>query len=131
MTIDQLRAADALEKANKAHDDFGDGDRGADYRAYVTRIGPAILTNGLGQALATESAAAGPDATDENPHRRLFDNLASWLTGPHGPYENNDIFAAITEEDFSSYRIAQAEALAWLSWHVKFCRALFPKRESE
>ena len=56
-TFEQLRAADALARVKNLAakgDEFK-----TRYRSYVERLGPAIVMNGLGQALATESAAAG------------------------------------------------------------------------
>ena len=56
-TIAQRRAADALARINelsKRPARFKER-----YRSYVDRLGPAIVMNGLGQALATERAAAG------------------------------------------------------------------------
>jgi CRISPR-associated protein Cmr5 len=38
-----------------------------------------------------------------------------------------DLLEAITGQDEAHYLRAQAEALAWLEWHKKFCRAWLPK----
>ena len=38
---------------------------------------------------------------------------------------------AITEHDEACYLLAQTEALAWLEWHKKCCRAAFPKGEGD
>ncbi len=137
MNIELRRAYDALTKAKQALNEFGTGASGVDYRSYATRLGPAILTSGLGQALATEFAAGyEPGMPESNPHRRLFDNVTSWLIGDDGPYTGTEggdsaIFDEIMDSDQRLYRMAQAEALAWLEWHVKFCRAFFPRRSGE
>ena len=61
-TIEQQRAADALGRV-QALSGRSDGFKKR-YRSYVDRLGPAIVMNGLGQALATERAAAGPPPRD-------------------------------------------------------------------
>jgi CRISPR-associated protein Cmr5 len=130
-TAEQRRAADAL----RAVPQVADGDElRKRYRAYVDRLGPSILMNGLGQALATERAAAGtsPTKPDERAHDRLYRNLEAWLCGAGGVYspaERRDLLAAIVGESEALYVRAQAEALAWLVWHKKFCRAQLPSPE--
>lgn len=132
-TIEQLRAADALTRVNKFREEpKGFKER---YRAYVDRLCPTIVMNGLGQALATERAAAGPQPQkdDERAHHELYRSLQLWLCRPEGgvyPSEP-DLLQAIVAHDESLYLRAQAEALAWLEWHKKFCRASFPKSEEE
>ncbi len=102
------------------------------YRSYVDRFGGAVVMIGLGQALATELAAAGPLSADTNEekaaHRALADHVAQWLTRPGGVYAGVDgVMKAITESDQGTYLRAQAEVLAWLTWHKKFCHAHLPK----
>ena len=127
MVTEQQRAADALAQAKKLKDKSFN----TLYRSYVDRIGPAIIMNGLGQALATERAAAGARATSdgEKAHQRLYDNLEHWLCHEdHGVYTScSKLLQAITENDESMYLRAQSEALAWLEWHKKFCRAFLPR----
>jgi CRISPR-associated protein Cmr5 len=99
----------------------------ASYRSYVDRLGGAILTNGLGQALATELAAAGTGADgdcDKAAHRRLADNVSSWLR--EARIYDGDVMAAIVSGDQERYLRAQTEAMAWLTWHKKFCHANLP-----
>lgn len=128
-TLEQRRAADALKRV-----------RGLDrqspafkksYRSYVDRLGPSIVMNGLGQALATERAAAGatPTKDDEKAHDELYKSLSAWLCrNEDGIYPSgNDLLQELMKHDESSYLRAQAEALAWLEWHKKCCRACFPK----
>lgn len=103
------------------------------YRAYADRLGPAILMNGLGQALATERAAAGskPRKLDEQAHALLYKNVESWLCRDDGVYASGDLLGAITAGSEALYLQAQAEALAWLVWHKKFCRASLPAEDRE
>ncbi len=132
-TVEQERAADALARVTEL------GGRPEPfkkrYRAYVDRLGPAIVMNGLGQALATELAAAGPKPAndDQMAHRELYLGLQRWLCrADDGVYPSSpDVLRAIMSGDESRYLEAQTEALAWLAWHKKCCRAVFPKSEEE
>lgn len=106
------------------------------YRSYVERIGPSILMNGLGQALATEWASAGPNPqdSDKKAHFQLYMNLQGWLCRPGGVFNTTETSTAnllhmLTKCSQLQYRRAQAEALAWLMWHKKFCCAYLPKNE--
>ena len=137
-TIEQRRAADALARTNDLRnksDEFK-----ARYRAYVDRLGPAIIMNGLGQALATERAAAGtnPKNASAQAHRELYCNLQQWLCRTDGVYppseedmprDSDFLLQTVMKNSESFYLHAQAEALAWLEWHKKSCRALLPKDE--
>lgn len=131
-TIERRRAADALSCVEKLIAER-DEELKKLYRAYVDRLGPAIVMNGLGQALATERAAAGPKPKNEREraHQQLYDNLQNWLCRRNdGVYPSgSDLLQAIMAKEESRYLHAQAEALAWLEWHKKFCRASLPKSE--
>jgi len=130
-TLEQQRAGNALARVKELEarsEKFRKR-----YRAYVDRLGPTIVMNGLGQALATELAAAGKDPTedDKKAHLVLYESLQAWLCrNGEGVYPGNgDLLEAITANDERQYLLAQAEALAWLGWHKKFCRAFFPRDE--
>ena len=132
-TIEQERAANALarvDKLSKQRDDFKKR-----YRGYVDRLGPAIVMNGLGQALATERAGAGaaPKKDDERAHHELYQSLQRWLCRNEGGVypSSEDLLQAIMDNDEVLYLRAQIEALAWLEWHKKCCRANFPKDEGD
>ena len=130
-TIEQGRAANALKRVNELREQTDEFKRR--YRSYVDRLGPAIVMNGLGQALATERAAAGPQPKkkDEQAHHELYTSLNNWLCRQDGGIypSGKDLLQAIMENDETLYLRAQAEALAWLEWHKKCCRAEFPKDE--
>ena len=102
------------------------------YRSYVDRLGPAILINGLGQALAMELAAAGSNRQmeDEQAHYQLYRNVRDLLSKPGAAYAGkDDLLDAILSGDQDQYIAAQAETLSWLSWHKKFCQAYLPREE--
>lgn len=121
-TPGQERAANALARAqylNAKPDDFRKA-----YRSYVDRLGPTILMNGLGQALATEHSAS------EQAHKELYTSIQGWLCRRGGVYgEGEDALGAITQSGERDYLRAQFEALAWLEWHKRACRAIFPGDE--
>lgn len=129
-TLEQQRAANALLRVRQLRT-RPDGFKTA-YRSYVDRLGPAIVMNGLGQALATELAAAGAKKNErEKAHHAVYESLQCWLCRRgDGVYPGrSDLLKAIMDGNESRYLRAQAEALAWLSWHKKCCRASFPKGE--
>ena len=133
MSIEQRRAQHALKSVRSLHAESGEFKKC--YRAYVDRVGPAVIMNGLGQTLATEVAAAGPQPTDDRAkaHRKLYDNLQNWLCREsEGVYQpNQDLLESIVTHGEPYYLRAQSEALAWLEWHKKFCRATLPKGEED
>ena len=130
--LEQLRAKDAHDQTKKVKGEPW----AAQYGSYVERFGPAVLTNGLGQALAFERASAGcsPGEGDEQAHKRLYDNIQGWLRkddgGPALLRRETDLLDWLVEAEQSEYLAAQAETLAWLSWHKKFCQAYLPREKN-
>jgi len=127
--LERERAAHALEKVKNLASKPADFKKS--YRSYVDRFGGAVVMNGLGQALATELAAAGSEPTkeEERAHRALADHVSEWLARKDGgvyPGSEN-VMDAITQSDQARYVRAQIETLAWLTWHKKFCHAYLPK----
>jgi CRISPR-associated protein Cmr5 len=129
-TIEQQQAADALRAVRELEQDNDFRER---YRSYVERLGPSILINGLGQALAAEKAAGTnkPQKPEERAHHCLYQHLTRWLCRDGGIYSGcKDVLTAIVNHGEPQYLRAQAEALAWLVWHKKFCRAYLPASET-
>lgn len=125
--IERQRARNALQRVRDICNELGDAKSRGSYRSYVDALGAAIVMNGLGQALATERAAA-----DEQAHRALYESLQQWLCGDSGVYKpEKDLLDEIINSNQSKYIRAQAEALAWLEWHKKLCRAELPKDATE
>ncbi|CAM2007708.1 type III-B CRISPR module-associated protein Cmr5 [Acanthopleuribacter pedis] len=134
-TLAQDRASDALRCVKALPEGDGSAALCSRYRAYVERLGPAILINGLGQAVAGELAAAGakPESAEEKAHQKLVANLSGWLCrdndGVYPHRKNADgkyLLQQVIEGNQADYTLAQAEAIAWLTWHKKFCRAAIP-----
>lgn len=130
-TLEQRRASHALECVRSLEPDDELRKR---YRAYVERLGPAIVMNGLGQALAAERAAAGrqPEKPEQKAHDLLYRNVQQWLCRADGGVyaQAPDVLEAIVQGDQALYLRAQAEALAWMVWHKKLCRAELPRGEA-
>ncbi len=123
-SLEQIRAEHAMLKAKEARERF----RGEPvYRSYVDRLPAFIISNGLGQALATEQAAgAGESSADAEAHQYLYKALGEWLCRDGGVFQSGkDVLEQLLESPEKKYLQAQAEALAWLEWHKKFCRAYF------
>jgi CRISPR-associated protein Cmr5 len=129
---EQHRAAHALRTAKEV--EAKDDEMKKAYRSYVERVGTTIITNGLGQALATELAAASGNDTNapqKRAHRTLYQNLQSWLCREGGVLCGTDLLATIVTIPQADYLRAQTEALAWLVWHKKLCRAFLPRGSEE
>lgn len=116
-SLDQLRARHTLNVVNG----LGEAD-GPVFRRRVDNLGPAILTNGLGQALATTRAQDGGQSV-------VYDKLSDWLCRqhPYSPYlGEDDALAGIVRHGRSEYMWAEGETLEWLTWLKKLARARFP-----
>jgi CRISPR-associated protein Cmr5 len=109
-TIEQLRAKRALEWAQPRVD--------KETKSAAESFAPLILMSGLGQAAAFYKSKGGH-------HQRLYDLLSGWLCAPRQPFGdgNGDLLRRLVAADQSTYRAAQAEALAFLQWVKKFAKA--------
>lgn len=123
VTLEQQRAADALLriKSLQGKDPLLEGK----FRSYVKGLPAEILTEGLGQALATHLAAASglnnPDA-----HEALYRAVSDWLcrNDAYAPYPGQaNAIEGITHHDAATYRQAQMEAMSYLVWLKKFAVA--------
>lgn len=129
-SLGQRRAASAL----KVVQDIEKTDYNGKFRSYAERLPASIVMNGLGQALASELAAAGRGDTgksDGEAHKRLFEEIKGWLLEERKIYpEKSDLMYAIVNGSQEQYILAQAEALAYLEWLKKFSQA-FLKKEAD
>jgi CRISPR-associated protein Cmr5 len=132
-TLEQKRAKHALDKIKSLRGGPGK------YVAYVKAMPAAILMNGLGQALATERAAAKNDQA----HRNLAAHVSEWLLSDeaHTKYPNPDgmkvsnadpsltLLTRMVEGNQDAYLWAQAEAMAYVAWLKKFANAFLESPE--
>ncbi len=134
-TLEQKRTKHALDQI-KALERQG---RPGKYVSYVNALPAAILTNGLGQALATERAAS------DDMHRELAKHVAAWLLSEdaHTRYGTPTKEEAEKEDDSrrllsrmvaggqDAYVWAQAEAIAYVTWLKTFANAFLEPSERE
>lgn len=127
-SLDQRRAAHALARI----EELGKGDAkiAGKYVGHVKALPATILSNGLGQALATELAAK------DDAHDRLAGHVARWLLeAPGSPYGKElpkadyakVLLNRIVEGNQRAYVWAQAEAIAYVGWLKKFAVAFLSK----
>ena len=126
-TLGQRRASHALSRIKTLEGD----EYKKKFASYADRLPATIVMNGLGQAMASELAAARLGKSDRKPdekaHEKLFDIVQDWLK-KSGVYENANpeskwLMEAIVEGSQDDYVRAQAEALAYLDWLKKFSQA--------
>lgn len=115
-TVEQERAQFAL---GRVHDVKRHHQRIAGrYRQEVMGLPAMILVNGLGQTLAfLKSKGAG----SQNEHAVAYRHLNDWVLPRLS--RAGDLLEAITQMDVTTYRLAQAEALAMLGWLKRFAEA--------
>lgn len=159
-TTEQKRADHALKTIrdirNLDQSPGTDGTRPPAYgnlRAYVENLPTTIVMNGLGQAMATELAAArlgeensstgnrdlselikslkgpagGKRDSDDRAHELLFCIVQDWLRMGRVYSDDLDLMEAIVTGNQREYVRAQAEALAYLEWLKKFSQAFLRK----
>ncbi|MCX6678356.1 MAG: type III-B CRISPR module-associated protein Cmr5 [Methanothrix sp.] len=125
-------------------------------RAYVENLPAMIVMNGLGQAMATELAAArmgeeeipkgnrdlsgmiealqysakGNRNADVRAHELLFFIVSDWLqkSRAYSYSEDEGLMEAIVSGNQKEYVRAQHEALAYLEWLKKFSQAFLQER---
>lgn len=126
-SLEQRRAARALKSIKEIQDES----YASKFRSYVERLPASIVMNGLGQALASELAAAGrgdDGKTDSKAHEKLFNEIKDWLVKERKIYsEKADLMSVIVSGSQDQYVLAQAEALAYLEWLKKFSQAFLKK----
>lgn len=141
-TLEQDRAAHAFKCVEQmANQAAKQAELASCYRSYAESLPTHIVMGGIGQAMATEWAAArsGEGESDKpgrRAHAQLANDLAAWLS-TRKIYDNvafkdagRSLIEAMMKGDQDKYLRAQAEALAWLVWLKKFCQATLPKSKS-
>lgn len=130
-SLDQLRAAHALARVEELAK--GDAKLAGKYVGYVRALPATILSNGLGQALATELAAS------DSARPKLAEHVARWLLqapgskyGKEPPQSDHakQLLGRIVNGDQHAYVWAQAEAIAYVGWLKKLAVAFLSKDEA-
>jgi CRISPR-associated protein Cmr5 len=110
-TMEQKRAQYAYDQVTAAAED--NDIKNEEYKSHAASFPAMIHTNGLGQAAVFYKSKGGA-------REALYNLLSQWLTCVDQPYENHaDLTQGIICEDMHTYRLAQAEAQALLSWVKK------------
>ena len=125
-TLEQKRASDALEKVMHLKErEYGN------YVSYVSSLPADIVMTGLGQALATLLAQA--KGKKDDPHRLLYNHLASWLAShvPELQGDTENLIHRLMQNSESVYLHAQAEAIAYINWLKQFARAYLNEKKEQ
>jgi len=135
-TLGQKRARQAWEDINSVkHQDFKDK-----YSTVVKKLPMLIITNGLGQTLAFLRAKSTPKPgkppSDENKaHKAAYEHLSFWVTEQIYGTRDDKLLERIIGTmqgipgNSQTYRLATAEALAYLAWLKRFAEAELPTEE--
>jgi CRISPR-associated protein Cmr5 len=83
-----------------------------------------IHMNGLGQAMAFCKVKG----KERESYKQLYQLVSDWLKKPGQPYAGKDVLDGITQADMGQYQLAQAEALALMSWVKKFAKAFLAEK---
>ena len=120
-TLQQQRAAHALQCVKAYADKYTDKKEHSEYKSYAAALPAMIHMNGLGQAAAFFKSKGGA-------HQALYQLLSDWLCAEDKPFSTyNDLLLGITHADMQTYRLAQAEAQALMDWVKKFAKAYLRK----
>jgi CRISPR-associated protein Cmr5 len=118
-TIDQKRAADALQKIKAIKDKEHEL-----YVSYVSALPATIVMNGLGQALTM--LLAKDKGEKKSAHYFIFAHLTTWLGSQIKELKSEEptgVLQRLLENDQSVYVRAQVESMAYLNWLKQFARA--------
>lgn len=131
-SLDQRRAVFAYDRIKVRQRDLKNESTRGLYISYVSNIAASILINGLGQALAMERAAAASHGDSGEVHRKLYEDITSWLgsedsqSGLHGAA---DILRALLDSEQEKYLHAQVETIQFCGWLKQFARAYLQQEE--
>lgn len=121
-TIQQIRAKFALNQVQTLLKKYDSSEQKksekAKFKARACSLPAMIVMNGLGQ-----TAAFCKSKKDKDGYGDIYTVLEAWLGQVGQPYHGKELIQGIISGDMHSYRQAQAEALAYLSWVKKFASA--------
>jgi CRISPR-associated protein Cmr5 len=122
-TLQQERARHALNVVESwKKDPQSDNDRKKKLKARTSELPFMIHANGLGQAAAFFKSKEPKG--DKDRYGVVLLALQDWLAQPNRPFAGEpDLMRAIVEADLATYRLAQAEAMAYMDWVKKFASA--------
>ena len=114
-TLQQQRAKHALSQVKS----WVPLNEGSKLKARCSELPFMIHANGLGPTAAFFRSKGAKDGYDH-----LYRVLNQWLCSTGQPFAGQpELMDAITQADMTTYRLAQAEAMAYLDWVKKFALA--------
>jgi len=126
LTIEQQRAKFALECIQALKNELDDKQQ-TEFISYASSLPAMIHMNGLGQAMAFCKLKG----KERDSYKALYQLVSDWLCQSGQPYANKtELLTGITQCDRHRYQLAQAEALALMSWVKKFAKAFLKDEES-
>jgi CRISPR-associated protein Cmr5 len=124
-TIQQRRAKQALTTVEETLKAEQNADFPKAFKAYINEMPAMIHMSGLGQAAAFYRSKGNGDDAKARARLAVYRMLSAWLCEPAQPYQAwSDLLEGITKGDMQTYRLAQAEAMAYMDWAKKFAGAL-------
>lgn len=127
-TLQQERARHALNVVEGWKKDAPSDDHKKKLKARTSELPFMIHANGLGQAAAFFKSKDVKN--DKERYGEVFKALQSWLTQSNRPFAGkSDLMRAVVEADLATYRLAQAEAMAYMDWVKKFASAYLHTQE--
>ena len=122
-TLQQLRARHALAQVQS----WQKTQKNSKLKARASELPFMIHANGLGQA-----ADFFKSKGDKDGYQELFCALQSWLSQQQRPFAGQaDLMDAIVKSDMHRYRLAQAEAMAYMEWVKLFASAYLTAKETQ
>lgn len=123
-TLQQERAKNALkEVTNWKEKTKGkeNEEKRRKLKARTSELPFMIHANGLGQAVAFFKSKS---VKKDEGYDEVFRALQSWMSQSKRPFAGQtDLMEAIVNADLRTYRVAQAEAMAYMDWVKKFASA--------
>lgn len=124
-TMQQRRARSALVAIERTLDAEAEQDFRKAFKSYVSEMPAMIHMSGLGQAAAFFRSKGNGADVKSRARRRVFCLLSDWLVEAGQPFSGQpDLLVGITSQNSQTYRLAQAEAMAYMDWVKKFASAL-------
>ncbi|MHA1227633.1 MAG: type III-B CRISPR module-associated protein Cmr5 [Candidatus Hodarchaeales archaeon] len=129
-TLEQRRALDALNIVEKISV-YQERGKFKKFRSFVERFPSNLVSNGLGQSIAMELAAARMGeknrGDEEKTHEEVYMTISEWLKKIDLLPGDKELIKWISEIDQRDYIRAQAEILSYMGWLKKFCQAKLSK----
>lgn len=124
-TLQQERARHALNVVEGWKKDAPSDDHKKKLKARTSELPFMIHANGLGQAAAFFKSKKDKDGYDV-----VLLALQDWMARPNRPFAGKtDLMRAVVEADLATYRLAQAEAMAYMDWVKKFASAYLDTKD--